>query len=231
MRITWYGHSAFKLEFGRTGVLIDPFVTGSGYEGDLDEVTRGVTHIILTHGHSDHVGDTVDFAKKTGATLISSFEVVSWLNGQGVEKVEPMNTGGSIKLDGFTVTATLAFHSSGDLVNGVYAQLGHPNGYIVEAPGEKTVYAMGDTGLFSDMKLINELYQPKIGFVPIGDRFTMGARTAAYACNNFLDFETVVPCHYATFGLLDQSPDDFIAQVTRPGTKVKVPEKGVAFEV
>jgi len=231
MRITWFGHSAFKLEFGKTGILIDPFVTGSGYQGELDEVTRGVTHILLTHGHSDHVGDTVDFAKKTGATLVSSFEVVNWLNGQGVEKIEPMNTGGSVKLDGFTVTLVQAFHSSGDLVNGVYAQLGHPNGIIVEAPGEPTVYAMGDTGLFSDIKLIQELYNPKVAFVPIGDRFTMGPRTAAYAVNNFLDVETVVPCHYATFGLLVPDAEGFKAQVTKAKSKVVVPEKGKAFEV
>ncbi|MFC5069160.1 metal-dependent hydrolase [Flaviflagellibacter deserti] len=230
MRITWYGHSAFKLEFGEVGILLDPFITGSGYRGDMNEVTRGVTHILLTHGHGDHVGDTVQIAKQTGATLVSSFEVVSWLNGQGVEKVEPMNTGGSIQLPGFTVTLVQAFHSSGELVNGVFAQLGHPNGIIVEAPGQPTVYHLGDTGLFSDMKLIQELYQPKIGFVPIGDRFTMGARTAAYAVNNFLDLETVVPCHYATFGLLAPNADDFIRQVTKAKTKIVVPEKGVAFE-
>jgi L-ascorbate metabolism protein UlaG (beta-lactamase superfamily) len=230
LQITWYGHSAFKLQFGDTGILIDPFITGSGYADNVDEAAEGVTHILLTHGHSDHVGDTVEIAKRTGATLISSFEVVSWLKEQGVEKIEPMNTGGAIRLDGFTVTATQAFHSSGELVNGVWAQLGHPNGYIIEAEGEKTVYAMGDTGLFGDMALINALYRPQIGFVPIGDRFTMGARTAAYAVDNFFDFETVVPCHYATFGLLAPDADSFIAQVKKSSTKVVVPEKGKAFE-
>lgn len=231
MKITWYGHSAFKIEFGRNSILFDPFLTGSGYTKDVSDVARGVTHICLTHGHSDHVGDTVEIAKKSGATLISNFEVVTWLNGQGVENVEPMNTGGSITVDGFTVTLVQAFHSSGDVVNGVFAQLGHPNGIIIEAEGEPTVYHLGDTALFSDMKLINELYRPKIGFVPIGDRFTMGARTAAYAVNNFFDFETIVPCHYATFGLLTPNADDFIGQVTKKTTKIVVPEKGAAFEV
>ena len=230
MRITWFGHSAFKLEFGGKGLLFDPFITGSGYPGGIEDAARGVTHILLTHGHSDHVGDTVEIAKRTGATLISSFEIVSWLQEQGVEKIEPMNTGGSIRLDGFTASLTQAFHSSGELVNGVWAQLGHPNGIIVKAEGEPTVYHLGDTGLFGDMKLINEIYKPKIVFVPIGDRFTMGARTAAYAVNNLFDFDVVVPCHYATFGLLDQSADDFRSQVTRASTKVVVPERGAAFE-
>ncbi|MGQ4272955.1 metal-dependent hydrolase [Terrihabitans sp. B22-R8] len=230
MQVTWYGHSAFKLQFGDVGILFDPFITGSGYEGDMAEVVRGVTHILLTHGHSDHVGDTVEIEKQTGAVVVSNFELVSWLGEQGVQKVEPMNTGGSIELDGFTVTLTQAFHSSGEMVDGVWAQLGHPNGIIVEAPGEPTVYHLGDTGIFGDMKLINELYQPKIGFVPIGDRFTMGARTAAYAVNNFFDFDVVVPCHYATFGLLAPNADSFVDQVTKPGTKVVVPEKGKPFE-
>jgi L-ascorbate metabolism protein UlaG (beta-lactamase superfamily) len=230
MRITWYGHSAFKLEFDGKSILFDPFLSGSGY-GRVAEVGKGVTHICLTHGHSDHVGDTVEIAKASGATLISSFEIVTWLNGQGVEKVEPMNTGGSITVDGFTVTLVQAFHSSGDLVNGVFAQLGHPNGIIIEAKGQPTVYHLGDTALFSDMKLINELYAPKVGFVPIGDRFTMGARTAAYAVNKFFDFDVVVPCHYATFGLLDPNADSFKAQVTKASTRVLVPEKGAPFEV
>jgi L-ascorbate metabolism protein UlaG (beta-lactamase superfamily) len=231
MRITWYGHSAFKIEFSGKSILFDPFLTGSGFTRDVGDVAKGVTHICLTHGHGDHVGDTVDIAKKSGATLISNFEIVSWLQGEGVEKIEPMNTGGSITVDGFTVTLVQAFHSSGELVNGVFAQLGHPNGIIVEAQGQPTVYHLGDTALFSDMKLINDLYKPKIGFVPIGDRFTMGARTAAYAVNNFFDFDLVVPCHYATFGLLAQSADAFKSQVTRKSTEIRVPEKGVAFEV
>jgi L-ascorbate metabolism protein UlaG (beta-lactamase superfamily) len=116
-------------------------------------------------------------------------------------------------------------------VNGVWAQLGHPNGIIVEAPGEPTVYHLGDTALFGDMKLIDELYRPKIGFVPIGDRFTMGARTAAHAVNNFFDFDVVVPCHYGTFGLLAPNADAFREQVTNPKTKIAVPEKGAPFDV
>jgi len=230
MRITWFGHSAFKVQFGDKGILFDPFITGSGYAGDMREVAKGVTHILLTHGHSDHVGDTLQIAGQTGATVVSSFEVVSWLQSHGVEHIEPMNTGGSIRLDGFSVTLTQAFHSSGELVNGVWAQLGHPNGIIVEADGEPTVYHLGDTALFGDMKLINEIYAPKVGFVPIGDRFTMGARTAAYAVNNFFDFDVVVPCHYATFGLLAPNADSFKAQVTKASTKILLPEKGVPFD-
>src|SRR5690606_12540647 len=139
---------AFKIALADKAILFDPFITGSGYKGDMNDVVSGVTHICLTHGHSDHVGDTLDIAKKTGATVVSMFEIVSWLNGQGVENIEPMNTGGSIRLDGFSVTLVQAFHSSGEVVNGVFAQLGHPNGIIIEADNEPAVYHLGDTALF-----------------------------------------------------------------------------------
>ncbi|HEY0292889.1 MAG TPA: metal-dependent hydrolase [Hansschlegelia sp.] len=233
MRITWYGHSAFKLEFGPSVVLVDPFLDNGVFKGDRTAATAGATHILLTHGHSDHVGETVEIAKRTGATLVADFDLAQWVGAQGVEKLEPMNTGGSIVLGGFRVTMTQAFHSSGKLDNGVSHYLGDPHGLIIAPEGEDepVVYAMGDTGIFGDMKLINELYAPTVGFVPIGDRFTMGAKTAAYACRHFFDFDTVVPCHYGTFPLLDSSADRFVELMDSVrGTTVKVPGVGESFE-
>ena len=234
MRITWYGHSAFKLAFGSSVVLVDPFLDNGVFKGDIAEATKDTTHILLTHGHFDHVGQTVEIAKRTGATLVADFDLGQWLVSQGVEKLEPMNTGGSIMLPGFKVTMTQAFHSSGRLLdNGVSIYLGDPHGLIVAPEGEDepVVYAMGDTGIFGDMKLINELYAPTVGLVPVGDRFTMGAKTAAYACRHFFDFDLVIPCHYGTFPIIEPNAERFTALMDSVrGTTVKVPEIGVEFE-
>ncbi|MGA0531503.1 metal-dependent hydrolase [Hansschlegelia sp. KR7-227] len=234
MRITWFGHSAFRLDFGASAVLVDPFLDNGVFEGDQRKATEGATHILLTHGHFDHVGETVEIAKRTGATVVADFDLAQWIGAQGIEKLEPMNTGGSVVLGDFKATMTQAFHSSGKLLeNGVSIYLGDPHGFIIAPDGEDepVVYAMGDTGIFSDMKLINELYAPTVGFVPIGDRFTMGAKTAAYACRHFFDFDLVVPCHYGTFPLIDPSADRFTELMdSLRGTTVKVPTIGEAFE-
>jgi L-ascorbate metabolism protein UlaG (beta-lactamase superfamily) len=234
MRITWYGHSAFRLEFGSSRVLVDPFFENGLFKGDKFAEAEGATHILLTHGHFDHVGDTVEIAKRTGATVVADFDLAQWIGSKGVEKLEPMNTGGTISLGGFRVTMTQALHSSGHLdENGVSHYLGDPHGLIITPEGEDepVVYAMGDTGIFGDMKLINELYAPTIGFVPIGDRFTMGAKTAAYACRHFFDFDVVVPCHYGTFPIIEPSADRFVELMDSVrGTTVRVPEIGVPFD-
>ena len=233
MRITWFGHSAFKLEFADKVVLLDPFITGPGlYKGGLREAVRGTTHILLTHGHSDHVGDTVEIAELTGAKLVANFEICMWLADKGVKAVDPMNTGGMTDQNGFSVSLVQAFHSSGDVENGVWQQLGHPNGIIVKPEDGPVLYHLGDTGIFSDMELINELYEPEIGFVPIGDRFTMGPRLAAYACREFFDFDIVVPCHYGSFPVLEPNAQRFTELMEdAAGCEVRVPQIGEPFEV
>jgi len=233
MRITWFGHSAFKLEFADKIVLIDPFIAGAGqFKGDIAAATRGTTHIILTHGHADHVGETVEIAAATGAKLIANFELCMWLAKKGVKSVDPMNTGGMTDQNGFAVSLVQAFHSSGDEESGVWHQLGHPNGVIIEPLDGPVIYHMGDTAIFGDMALINKLYAPEIGFVPIGDRFTMGPRIAAYACREYFDFEVVVPCHYATFPLLQPNADAFEKMMEGlAGTRVQTLQPGGSFEV
>jgi L-ascorbate metabolism protein UlaG (beta-lactamase superfamily) len=232
MQITWYGHSAFRLDFAGKAVLIDPFFTGNpAFVSDKAEAIRGVTHIVLTHGHGDHVGDTLDIAATTGAPVITNYDLCMWLAAKGLQKFSPMNTGGTTDQGGFTVTLVRADHSSGDIINGMPVYLGNPCGVIIKAAGEPTVYHMGDTDIFSDMALIAEIYQPRIAMVPVGDRFTMGAATAAMAIKRFFKLDAVIPCHYGSFPIIDATADKFVAAMRGHATKVLVLEKGKAFAV
>lgn len=232
MKLTWLGHSAFRIETGGSVLLIDPFLNGNGvFESSgvsFEDATEGVTHIALTHGHDDHVGDTVAIAKKANVPVIAVFELAMFLNGQGVEQVDPGNPGGTLDQGDFDVTFVKAYHSASTMVDGRPVYLGNPCGLVVRADG-KCVYHMGDTEIFGDMALINEIFAPKTGLVPIGDRFTMGARTAALACDKFFKFDTVIPIHYGTFPIIDQSPETFIAEAK--GQNVVVPKVGETIEV
>jgi L-ascorbate metabolism protein UlaG (beta-lactamase superfamily) len=231
MKITWFGHSAFRVDIAGASIMIDPFIGNPTFKGDQKAAYKGATHVVLTHGHDDHIGSTVEICKATGATLIANFEVCTFLAGQGVEKYSPGNHGGSVDYGAFSLAFVPAWHSSSSIVNGVPVYMGNPAGVVFRARSEKTLLHMGDTDIFSDMALINEIYQPKIGIVPIGDRFTMGAKLASMACNRFYSFETVIPAHYATFGLLDPNADKFVAEMKGSKAKVLVPERGVAVEL
>jgi L-ascorbate metabolism protein UlaG (beta-lactamase superfamily) len=233
MRMTWYGHSAFRLDFQGKALLIDPFFTGNpGFGGDEEAAIKGISHVLLTHGHADHTGDVVNIARKTGAKVVTNFDLCQWLGTKGVEKCDPMNTGGTTDQGGFTVTMVRADHSSAQFENGVSQALGNPCGIIVKAPGEPTVYHLGDTDIFSDMALISEIHEPQVAMVPIGDRFTMGPKTAALAVKRFLNVKTVIPCHYGSFvPYVEASADSFVAEMKGHATKVIVPQKGEAFDV
>ena len=232
MKLTWHGHSAFTVEAGGAKILIDPFLSGNpGAKENVDAIADGVTHVLLTHGHNDHVGDALAILKRTDAMLVANFEICMYLVGQGAsdKKINPGNTGGTVDCGGFTTTFVQALHSSsfgGEGGSNTY--LGNPLGLVLHFPEDKTLYHMGDTDIFSDMALINELHEPKIGLVPIGDRFTMGGAVAALACQRFFQFETVVPCHYGSFPIIDQTPDKFVEGMKGTATKVLVPKVGEA---
>ncbi|SMD05725.1 metal-dependent hydrolase [Rhizobium sp. RU36D] len=229
MKINWLGHAAFRLETAKANILIDPFFTGNPSFAGLDakDAASGITHILLTHGHGDHVGDTIALARETGATVLANADLASWLGSKGVERIEMGNTGGTVAFDSFTVTFTNALHSSAQITeDGVSHALGNANGLMLHFDDEPSLLHMGDTDIFSDMGLINELHQPEIGIVPIGDRFTMGGAVAALACQRFFKFNTVLPCHYGSFGIIDQTPEKFVAGMEGAKTKVQAPRPG-----
>ena len=233
MRLTWFGHSAFRVEVGSARILIDPFLTGNPtFSGDFAEATQGTTHVLLTHGHNDHVGDALQICRDNGAQLVGAAEICDWAAEQGVENVNPGNHGGTVDCGGFTTSFVNAQHSSSfRRERGATVYLGNPLGLIVKAPGQPTLYHMGDTGIFGDMALIQELHRPEVGIVPIGDRYTMGGEEAGLACTRFFRFRTIIPCHYATFPGLDQSTDRFRSALGGSAGDLVVPERGEPFEV
>jgi L-ascorbate metabolism protein UlaG (beta-lactamase superfamily) len=236
MRITWFGHSTFRVDLAGAVLLIDPFFTGNpAFEGDMAQATAGATHILITHGHGDHVGDTLAIAEASNATVVTNYDLCMVLAGKGLKNFSPMNTGGSVDFGAFSASLVRADHSAAQVEAGVAFPMGSANGVIVKARAEPTLWHMGDTDIFSDMALISEIHGVDICICPIGDRFTMGARTAALAMTRYVKPKVAIPCHYGSFGIIDQSADAFVDALAASGVhgtavKVLVPEKGVAFD-
>ena len=232
MQLTWFGHSAFRLDLPGASVLIDPFFTGNpAFEGDAAAAGKGVSHIVVTHGHGDHVGDTLAIAAANDATVITNYDLCMHLASKGLKTFQPMNTGGTVDLGAFSVTLVRADHSAGMGEAGVAVPVGSANGAIIKAPGEKTLWHMGDTDIFSDMALLAEIHGVEVCICPIGDRFTMGGKVAALAMTRFVKPKLAIPAHYGTFPIIDQNADAFVAGMKGSGIEVILPKKGEAFAI
>ncbi|MFZ2498554.1 metal-dependent hydrolase [Methanosarcina sp.] len=227
VKITWLGHSAFLLEAEKK-VLIDPFISGNPMAScSPEELNPDI--IAVTHGHSDHLGDTIEIGKRTGCRIISIHEVANYIKSKGVF-AEGMNKGGTINVEGITLTMTDALHSSSIEASGFSFDGGCPAGFVI-CIGGHSIYHAGDTGVFGDMQLIGELYEPELALLPIGDRFTMGIKEAVKAIE-LLRPGIVVPMHYNTFDVIKQDPEEFRKAVeAKVDTKVVIMKPGESIEL
>lgn len=229
MQITYHGHSVVKIVTGGKTILIDPFINGNGLT-DLKVENEAPDVILLTHGHNDHVGDTLELAKKKNALVVAPNELADYLGWQGAN-VHNMHIGGAHQFDFGKVKYTLAFHGSSFVTEDqqiIYT--GMPGGILFTAEG-KTIYHAGDTALFGDMKLIGERHSIDVAFLPIGDNFTMGPEDAAYAAE-LLNPKVVVPIHYNTFPPIQQNPNDFqhlVNDATTIDVQILQPGQAVNF--
>lgn len=223
MKITWLGHASFRVEIADQVLLIDPWVTGNPAfpEERRAEAIAGATHILLTHGHGDHTGDALAVTRETGAPLVGIYDLMShWEATESVSTIG-FNKGGTVMLGDVAVSMVAAVHSSslGSDSGPVYA--GAEAGFIIKGEG-RTIYVSGDTDIMADMGWIGEYYAPDIGILCAGGHFTMDMKAAAWAARKFFDFKVVIPCHYKTFPLLEQTADDLVAGL--PGVDVRTPE-------
>ena len=219
IEVTFLGHSTFQIEAGKHQILIDPFLTGNP-QASVAAAEVSPNFIALSHGHGDHVGDTLEIANRTGAKVIANFEICEWLKGHGIENVHPQHIGGGFDHEFGRLKLTTALHGSmlPDGSNG-----GMPAGLLFQLNGA-TIYHAGDTGLFSDMQFIGEA-GIDLAILPIGDNFTMGPDDALRAVE-FIKPKQVVPCHYNTFGWIEQDAAAWaerVGQQTSASAQVMAP--------
>ena len=199
IKLTWYGHSAFALDIGESIILVDPFLKDNPLAPVAADTVKA-DYILVTHGHGDHVGDTVEIAQRTGAMVISNFEICNWLQAQGVPNLHPQHIGGGFRHPFGYLKLTIAHHGS-SLPDGSYG--GNPCGLLLDTEG-KRIYLAGDTGLFYSMRLIGE-EGIDLAILPIGDNFTMGPDDALRAVQ-LIEPRVVIPIHYDTFDVIKQDP-------------------------
>jgi L-ascorbate metabolism protein UlaG (beta-lactamase superfamily) len=228
MKLTYWSHSCFSIETGPHRLIIDPFLSGNPLAPIQPDAVE-CDFILVTHGHEDHLGDSVEIAKRTGATIVANYEIATTCANRGAKNVHPMNPGGAWKFPFGRVKMTIAHHSSSNATGDGFLYLGNPGGFLVTAE-DKTVYHAGDTALFMDMKLIGKLDRIDVALLPIGDNFTMGIEDAVHAVE-FLHARLAIPMHYNTFDLIKTDPGAFVRLLEEFGERGMVLGIGESVEV
>jgi len=230
MKITWLGHASFRIEIGDQVLLLDPWVTGNPMfdESQRAAAIDGATHVLITHGHGDHATDAPVICTELGIPAVGIYDLMQWWEGKhGISSVG-FNKGGTVMLGDVAVTMVNAVHSS-SMANGngpIYT--GAEAGFMISGEGH-TIYATGDTDIMADMEWMGDFHKPDIGILCAGGHFTMDMARAAYAARRYFNFKTVIPCHYRTFPLLEQSAEVLVHGL--PGVDVIEPEVMQAIEI
>ena len=226
MKVTYYGHSCFAVEVNGKTLLFDPFISGNPLATQIDSKKIKADYILVSHGYGDHLGDTVEIAKRTNATVVSVYEIHSWLQSKGVKKTHPMNTGGHWFFDFGKVKCVNAVHSS-SLPDGSYG--GIPIGFLVETK-EGNFYYAGDTALHYDMKLIGDYKKIDFAFLPVGSNFTMSVDNAVIA-SDFIKCDTIIGMHYDTFDVININHKDAQKTFDIAGKELILMKIGETLEV
>jgi len=225
----WYlGHSTFYVEGNGIRALIDPFLNGNPWKIASPEDFKELDYIFVTHGHGDHLGDAVEISKRTGATVVSIFEVCQYCNLKGVNNIHAMHIGGTYNFPFGRVKLVPAAHGSSVIENDQVITLGSPCGMVIEVEG-KNIYHAGDTGLISDMELLGKYEDIFIALLPIGGNFTMDVRDASIAAE-MIKPQIAIPMHFKTWPIIDAEPEDFKKLAESRGVNVQILNPGDELE-
>ncbi len=223
MKLTWMGHGSFRIDMAGQAVLIDPWITGNPMlaDKDGDSVLDGVDQILVTHGHFDHTTDVSEISQRCRAPVSGMYELAQALFARGAVEGAAFNKGGTVHFGDLSVSMVPASHSSSMAIDGQHRYMGAETGFVLRGGGQ-SLYFSGDTAPMADMDWIGDYYKPEVGVLSAGGHYTMDMDLAAYAAQKYFNFGTVIPCHYRTFPLLEQSAEAMVAGL--PGVQVIEPQ-------